>query len=37
MGAELGSPRERSERFAEFVELTDLLLREPETTYVGSF
>jgi alkanesulfonate monooxygenase SsuD/methylene tetrahydromethanopterin reductase-like flavin-dependent oxidoreductase (luciferase family) len=37
MGAELGSPRKRSERFAEFVELTDLLLREPETTYVGSF
>jgi alkanesulfonate monooxygenase SsuD/methylene tetrahydromethanopterin reductase-like flavin-dependent oxidoreductase (luciferase family) len=31
------SPRERSERFREFVELTDLLLREPETTYRGSF
>ena len=31
------SPRERSERFREFVELTDLLLREPETTYLGSF
>jgi alkanesulfonate monooxygenase SsuD/methylene tetrahydromethanopterin reductase-like flavin-dependent oxidoreductase (luciferase family) len=31
------SPRERSERFREFVELTDLLLREPETDYVGSF
>lgn len=37
MSTELGSPRERSERFAEFVELTDLLLREPETTYVGRF
>ena len=31
------SPRDRSERFREFVELTDLLLREPETTYLGSF
>jgi alkanesulfonate monooxygenase SsuD/methylene tetrahydromethanopterin reductase-like flavin-dependent oxidoreductase (luciferase family) len=37
MGAELGSRAERGERFAEFVELTDLLLREPETTYAGSF
>jgi Luciferase-like monooxygenase len=37
MGAEPGSPRERSERFREFVELTDLLLREPESTYVGNF
>jgi alkanesulfonate monooxygenase SsuD/methylene tetrahydromethanopterin reductase-like flavin-dependent oxidoreductase (luciferase family) len=36
MGAEPGSPRERSERFREFVELTDVLLREPETTYLGS-
>src|SRR4030095_10097708 len=35
MGAELGSPRKRSERFAEFVEVTDLLLREPENTYGG--
>jgi alkanesulfonate monooxygenase SsuD/methylene tetrahydromethanopterin reductase-like flavin-dependent oxidoreductase (luciferase family) len=37
MGAEHWSPRERSERFREFVELTDLLLREPETTYLGNF
>jgi alkanesulfonate monooxygenase SsuD/methylene tetrahydromethanopterin reductase-like flavin-dependent oxidoreductase (luciferase family) len=37
MGAEPRSPRERSERFREFVELTDLLLREPETTYLGNF
>ena len=37
MGAEPWSPRERSERFREFVELTDLLLREPETTYLGTF
>jgi alkanesulfonate monooxygenase SsuD/methylene tetrahydromethanopterin reductase-like flavin-dependent oxidoreductase (luciferase family) len=37
MGAEPWSPRARSERFREFVELTDLLLREPETTYVGNF
>jgi alkanesulfonate monooxygenase SsuD/methylene tetrahydromethanopterin reductase-like flavin-dependent oxidoreductase (luciferase family) len=31
------SPRERRERFREFVELTDLLLLQPETTYSGSF
>jgi alkanesulfonate monooxygenase SsuD/methylene tetrahydromethanopterin reductase-like flavin-dependent oxidoreductase (luciferase family) len=37
LDATLSSPRERSERFREFVELTDLLLREPETTYLGSF
>jgi alkanesulfonate monooxygenase SsuD/methylene tetrahydromethanopterin reductase-like flavin-dependent oxidoreductase (luciferase family) len=30
-------PRDRSERFHEFVELTDVLLREPETTFVGNF
>jgi alkanesulfonate monooxygenase SsuD/methylene tetrahydromethanopterin reductase-like flavin-dependent oxidoreductase (luciferase family) len=28
---------ERADRFAEFVELTDRLLREPETTYSGRF
>jgi alkanesulfonate monooxygenase SsuD/methylene tetrahydromethanopterin reductase-like flavin-dependent oxidoreductase (luciferase family) len=37
MGAEPRSPRELSERFREFVELTDLLLREPETTSLGNF
>ena len=37
MGAEPSSPRERSERFREFVELTDLLLRQSETTYLGNF
>lgn len=37
MVAEPWSARERRERFHEFVELTDVLLREPETTYVGSF
>jgi alkanesulfonate monooxygenase SsuD/methylene tetrahydromethanopterin reductase-like flavin-dependent oxidoreductase (luciferase family) len=37
MGVEPRSPREWSERFHEFVELTDLLLREPETTYLGNF
>jgi alkanesulfonate monooxygenase SsuD/methylene tetrahydromethanopterin reductase-like flavin-dependent oxidoreductase (luciferase family) len=37
MGAEPLSPRERRERFREFVELTDVLLREPETTYLGNF
>jgi alkanesulfonate monooxygenase SsuD/methylene tetrahydromethanopterin reductase-like flavin-dependent oxidoreductase (luciferase family) len=29
--------RERSERFAEFVELTDLLLSQPASSYTGSF
>src|SRR6266536_163578 len=37
MGADAPSPREGSERFREFVELTDLLLRESETTYLGNF
>jgi alkanesulfonate monooxygenase SsuD/methylene tetrahydromethanopterin reductase-like flavin-dependent oxidoreductase (luciferase family) len=37
MVAEPWSARERRERFHEFVELTDVLLREPETTYFGSF
>jgi hypothetical protein len=37
LGAPPWSPRERSEPFREFVELTDMLLREPETNYVGSF
>jgi alkanesulfonate monooxygenase SsuD/methylene tetrahydromethanopterin reductase-like flavin-dependent oxidoreductase (luciferase family) len=31
------SPRDRAARFAEFVELTDLLLRQPETSYGGRF
>jgi alkanesulfonate monooxygenase SsuD/methylene tetrahydromethanopterin reductase-like flavin-dependent oxidoreductase (luciferase family) len=31
------SPRERSERFAEFVELSDRLLRQPETSYTGRY
>jgi alkanesulfonate monooxygenase SsuD/methylene tetrahydromethanopterin reductase-like flavin-dependent oxidoreductase (luciferase family) len=37
LGAEPWTPRERGERFREFVELTDALLREPETTYSGTF
>jgi alkanesulfonate monooxygenase SsuD/methylene tetrahydromethanopterin reductase-like flavin-dependent oxidoreductase (luciferase family) len=37
MVAEPWSLRERNERFREFVELTDLLLREPEISYVGNF
>jgi alkanesulfonate monooxygenase SsuD/methylene tetrahydromethanopterin reductase-like flavin-dependent oxidoreductase (luciferase family) len=37
LGAPPWSPRERSERFREFVELIDVLLREPKTTYIGSF
>ncbi len=31
------SRHERADRFAEFVELTDRLLREPETTYAGRY
>lgn len=30
------SPRARAERFGEFVELTDLLLRQPATSYSGA-
>lgn len=30
-------PRDRARRFAEFLELTDLLLRQPETTYLGDY
>jgi len=37
LGQEAWSRRERADRFAEFVKLTDLLLREPETTYEGAF
>jgi alkanesulfonate monooxygenase SsuD/methylene tetrahydromethanopterin reductase-like flavin-dependent oxidoreductase (luciferase family) len=37
MGAEPLLPREGSERFREFVEATDLLLRQPEATYLGTF
>jgi alkanesulfonate monooxygenase SsuD/methylene tetrahydromethanopterin reductase-like flavin-dependent oxidoreductase (luciferase family) len=29
------SPADRADRFREFVELTDMLLRQPETTYRG--
>jgi len=31
------SPHERADRFAEFVDLTDRLLREPEVTFEGEF
>jgi alkanesulfonate monooxygenase SsuD/methylene tetrahydromethanopterin reductase-like flavin-dependent oxidoreductase (luciferase family) len=31
------SPRERADRFAEFVALTDRLLREPEVSFAGQF
>jgi alkanesulfonate monooxygenase SsuD/methylene tetrahydromethanopterin reductase-like flavin-dependent oxidoreductase (luciferase family) len=37
LGEEAWSTRERADRFAEFVELTDRLLREQETTYSGRF
>jgi alkanesulfonate monooxygenase SsuD/methylene tetrahydromethanopterin reductase-like flavin-dependent oxidoreductase (luciferase family) len=36
-GVEEWSPRERVERFAEYVELVDLLARESEVTYDGSW
>jgi len=35
LGHEPWSPRERAGRFAEFVELLDLLLRQRETSYAG--
>jgi len=37
LGEPQWSPRERADRFAEFVELTDRLLREPETSFEGRF
>ena len=37
MGLPEWSARERADRFAEFVELTDRLLREPVTTYDGRY
>jgi alkanesulfonate monooxygenase SsuD/methylene tetrahydromethanopterin reductase-like flavin-dependent oxidoreductase (luciferase family) len=37
MAADPLPERERSERLREFVELTDLLLRQPEASYVGTF
>ncbi|MFI6846743.1 LLM class flavin-dependent oxidoreductase [Kitasatospora sp. NBC_00085] len=36
-GGKSPSARERGERFAEFVELTDRLLRSPETSYQGAY
>jgi alkanesulfonate monooxygenase SsuD/methylene tetrahydromethanopterin reductase-like flavin-dependent oxidoreductase (luciferase family) len=35
LGGEPWSPEERADRFDEFVELTDLLLRQPSTTHEG--
>jgi alkanesulfonate monooxygenase SsuD/methylene tetrahydromethanopterin reductase-like flavin-dependent oxidoreductase (luciferase family) len=37
LGEKPWTPRERADRFAEFVELTDRLLREPATSYAGTF
>lgn len=37
LGGQHPSPLERADRFAEFVELTDLLLRQPETDYEGRY
>jgi alkanesulfonate monooxygenase SsuD/methylene tetrahydromethanopterin reductase-like flavin-dependent oxidoreductase (luciferase family) len=37
LGQPAWSSRERAERFAEFVELSDRLLREPETSYAGRY
>ncbi|WP_216651215.1 LLM class flavin-dependent oxidoreductase [Actinomadura litoris] len=36
LGRAAASPRERADRFAEFVELSDMLLREPSATYRGA-
>jgi alkanesulfonate monooxygenase SsuD/methylene tetrahydromethanopterin reductase-like flavin-dependent oxidoreductase (luciferase family) len=37
LGQEAWSPAERAQRFAEFVDLLDRLLREPVTSYRGRF
>ncbi len=37
LGQDPWSPSERAERFAEFLDLLDRLLREPETSYEGRF
>ena len=37
LGQAAWSPRERTERFAEFVTLTDRLLREPATSWAGRY
>lgn len=37
LGHPAWSARERAERFAEFVELTELLLREPKVTWKGRY
>jgi alkanesulfonate monooxygenase SsuD/methylene tetrahydromethanopterin reductase-like flavin-dependent oxidoreductase (luciferase family) len=37
LGGQPWPARERANRFAEFVELTDRLLRGPDTTYTGRF
>ncbi|MFI0352202.1 LLM class flavin-dependent oxidoreductase [Actinomadura sp. 9N407] len=37
LGGEEWSPRERADRFAEWVGLLDRLLTEPETTYEGTY
>lgn len=37
LGQDAWSPHERADRFDEFVKLTDLLLRQKETTYQGAF
>jgi alkanesulfonate monooxygenase SsuD/methylene tetrahydromethanopterin reductase-like flavin-dependent oxidoreductase (luciferase family) len=37
LGQPAGTPRERAERFAEFVALTDRLLREPKTSHSGRY
>lgn len=37
LGGEPWSAKERADRFAEFVELLDILLRQPDTTYAGTW
>ena len=37
LGGEPWPAKERADRFAEFVELLDMLLRQPDTTYAGTW
>jgi alkanesulfonate monooxygenase SsuD/methylene tetrahydromethanopterin reductase-like flavin-dependent oxidoreductase (luciferase family) len=37
LGQEAWPPKERADRFAEFVEVLDLLLRQPEATFEGQW
>jgi alkanesulfonate monooxygenase SsuD/methylene tetrahydromethanopterin reductase-like flavin-dependent oxidoreductase (luciferase family) len=37
LGREAWSPRERADRFAEFIDIIDQLLRQPATSYQGQY